>query len=139
MKTTTGDRWHAALMDIAGAVTVAYWIEYFTSGKVRTSPDRAYVEFENAFPLADGYMAACLLAGARLLRRGRPGAVPVGIAAGSAMTYLAGMDILYNLQHGKYRKMSGEMAVETAINLFSVVFGPVTMARMWRARQRFEG
>jgi hypothetical protein len=55
------------------------------------------------------------------------------------MTYLAGMDILYNLQHGKYRKMSGEMAVETVINLFSVVFGPVTMARMWRARQRLEG
>ncbi|MGA7270395.1 MAG: hypothetical protein WB239_04915, partial [Acidimicrobiia bacterium] len=98
MSAKSADLWHAVLMRVAALFTIGYWTEYFTTGKVRTSEEPAYVEFENAFPLADGYMAVCLLASARLLRQERPGAVPTGIAAGSAMVYLAGMDILYNLQ-----------------------------------------
>ncbi len=136
MSPSTADRWHAALMRLAGLVTIGYWLEYFTTGKVRTSSDPAYIEFENAFPLADGYMAVCFLATAHLLHDQREEAVPVGIAAGSAMTYLAAMDILYNIQHHKYRPMSMEMAGETTINLFSLVFGPMTMLRVWRARHR---
>jgi hypothetical protein len=136
MSVKTADFWHAVLMRVAALFTIGYWTEYFTSGNVRTSDDPAYVEFENAFPLADGYMAVCLLVSARLLRKERPGAVPAGIAAGSAMVYLAGMDILYNVQHGKYRKMNSEMGLETLINGFSLVFGPWTMIRLWRARKR---
>lgn len=136
MSFKTVDFWHAVLMRVAALFTIGYWTEYFTSGRVRTSDDPAYVEFENAFPLADGYMAVCLLASARLLRKERPGAVPTGIAAGSAMVYLAGMDILYNLQHGKYQKMTSEMGLEALINGFSLVFGPWTMMRLWRARKR---
>jgi hypothetical protein len=136
MSEKTADRWHAGFMRLAGVVTIAYWIEYFSSGTVRTETDRAYVEFENAFPLADGYMAALFLAAAHLLHRERQETVPVGVAAGSAMTYLAGMDILYNLEHGKYRHMTPEMAWETLMNLFCLVFGPLTMFRLWRARKR---
>jgi hypothetical protein len=123
-------------MGLTGLTTVAYWIEYFTSGKVRTSDDPAYVDFENAFPLADAYMAASFLAAAWLLRRQRGAAVPVGIAAGSAMVFLGAMDTLYNLEHGKYRTITAEMAGETAINAFSLVFGPLTMVRLWKARHR---
>lgn len=138
MTQRTADRWHAALMRLSGVVTVAYWIEYFSSGKVRTETDRAYVEFENAFPLADGYMAALFLLTAHYLHQRKEEAVPMGIAAGSAMTYLAGMDILYNLEHGKYRSMTPEMAWETLMNVFCVVFGPFTMLRMWGARRRLD-
>lgn len=136
MTVDTADRWHTALLSLSGVVTIAYWIEYFSSEKVRTETDRAYVEFETAFPLADGYMAALFLAAARLLSKKREEAVPVGLAAGSAMTYLAGMDILYNLEHRKYAKMTPEMAWETVMNLFCLVFGPFTMIRLWRARKR---
>jgi hypothetical protein len=126
-------------MAVVGITTVAYWVEFFSSGRVRTSEDQAYVDFERAFPLADAYMAAAFLAGAGLLRRGRPAAVPVGIAAGSAMVFLGAMDTLYNLQHGKYRSMTPEMAVETLINAVSFTFGPFTMYRLWKARGRLEG
>jgi hypothetical protein len=126
-------------MAVVGITTVAYWVEFFSSGRVRTSEDQAYVDFERAFPLADAYMAAAFLAGAELLRRGRPAAVPVGIAAGSAMVFLGAMDTLYNLQHGKYRSMTPEMAVEALINVASFTFGPFTMYRLWKARGRLEG
>ena len=136
MSPRTADRLHAGLMRLSALVTVAYWVEYFTTGKVRTSSDRTYIEFENAFPLADGYMAACFFAAAHLLHEHREETVPVAIAAGSAMTYLAGMDILYNLEHHKFQPMSAAMAGEVAINLFSLIFGPFTMVRIWRARHR---
>jgi hypothetical protein len=123
-------------MDVAAIATVAYWVEYFTSGKVRSSADPAYVAFENAFPLADGYMAACFVLAARMLRRRRASAVAWGIAAGSAMVFLGAMDTLYNLEHGKYRERTPEMAVEAAINGAALVLGPLTMWRLWQARTR---
>jgi hypothetical protein len=136
---SSGDRVHAALMFLAALGTVAYWTAWFTTGAVRTADDAAYVAFENAFPLADGYMTVCWVVAAVLLLRGRATAVPVGIAAGSAMVFLGLMDTLFNLEHGKYTTMTGEMAVETAINVACLTFGPATTVRLWRARGRLEG
>lgn len=130
------DRVHAWLMRIVAVVTIGYWIEFFTSGKVRTSDDQAYVDFERAFVLADTYMAAAFLLAARRLSKGRPEAVGVGIAAGSAMTFLGAMDLLYDLQHRKFADRTPEMAVEGLIVATSLAFGPFTMLRMWRSRHR---
>jgi hypothetical protein len=44
------------------------------------------------------------------------------------------MDTLWNLQHHAYRRRSPEMAIETAINLASLTFGPISMVRLWRRR-----
>jgi hypothetical protein len=115
---------------------IAYWAAYFGAGAVRTASDPVYVGFENAFPAADGYMAMCWLAAATLLWRGRASAVAVGIAAGSAMVFLGLMDTLFNLEHGKYAAMTAEMAVETAINVVCLTFGPFTMIRLWGLRTR---
>ena len=118
--------------------TIAYWVAYFDFGAVQTSSDPGYVAFENAFPLADAYLAAAYLVAAHLLVRGRAAAVPVGIAAGSAMVFLGLMDSLYNLEHAQYAARTPEMAIETAINVVCLVFGPWTMVRLWRARRRLE-
>lgn len=120
----------------AAVTTAAFWVDYFTKGRVRTADDPVYVGFEDAFPLADGYMSVCYLAGAALLWKGRPAAVPTGISAGSAMVFLGLMDVLFNLEHGKYREMNGAMATEAAINAASLILGPFTIARLWRIRHR---
>ncbi|MGD2050846.1 MAG: hypothetical protein PVI35_00090 [Acidimicrobiia bacterium] len=134
------DRIHAALMLTVAGATIAYWVEHFTKGRLQTEDDDpAYLAFENAFPAADAYMAACFIASALLLRKQNAAAVPLGIAAGSAMVFLGAMDTLYNLQHGKYRKMDSAMAAETIINVVSFTFGPATMVRLWRARRRLAG
>lgn len=123
-------------MRIAAAATIAYWIEFFTSGRVRTSDDQGYVDFERAFVLADAYMAALLLFAARRLSEGRPEAVGAGIAAGSAATFLGLMDLLYDLQHRKFADRTPEMAVEGLIVALALTLGPFTMLRVWRSRHR---
>jgi hypothetical protein len=130
---------HAALMLVVAAGTLAYWLAYFLAGAVQTADDPVYTSFENAFPLADGYMATAYVVAAQLLLRGRVLAVPVGIAAGSAMVFLGGMDTLFNLEHAKYAAMTPEMAVETVINVTCFVVGPWTMVRLWRIRGRLAG
>ena len=132
---TRGDRVHAALMRVAAVGTIAYWVAYFF-GAVQTGNDPGYVAFENAFPLADAYMSVAYLLAAHLLVRGRTAAVPVGIAAGSAMVFLGLMDTLFNLEHGQYAIRTPEMATEIAINVVCLIFGPWTMVRLWRARRR---
>jgi hypothetical protein len=133
---TRGDRVHAALMRVVAAGTIAYWVAYFGYGAVQTGTDPGYVAFENAFPLADTYMAVAYLVAAHLLVRGRMAAVPIGIAAGSAMVFLGLMDTLYNLEHRQYAIRTPEMVTETAINIVCLVFGPWTMVRLWGARRR---
>lgn len=123
-------------MRVAALATIAYWIEFFTSGQVRTSEDEAYVDFERAFVLADAYMAAALLVGAHRLSRGRPDAVGVGIAAGSAMTFLGAMDLLYDLQHRVFAERTPATALEGLVVASCLAFGPFTMLRMWRSRHR---
>lgn len=132
------DRVHAGAMVVVALGTIAYWVAYFAVGTVQTASDPVYVGFENSFPAADGYMAACWLAAAALLWRGRATAVPVGIAAGSAMVFLGLMDTLFNLEHGKYAAMTPEMAIETVINVACLSFGPFTMIRLWRIRARLD-
>jgi len=134
-----GDRAHAVLMLVVAAGTLAYWLAYFFAGAVQTADDAVYTGFENAFPLADGYMTVAYVVAATLLLRGRVLAVPAGIAAGSAMVFLGAMDTLFNLEHAKYADMTPEMAVETAINVVCLAFGPWTMVRLWRIRGRLAG
>lgn len=126
-------------MVVVAVGTVTFWVGWFAFEAVHTAEDAVYLGFENAFPAADAYMTACFLVAAALLRRGRVAAVPWGIAAGSAMMFLGLMDTLFNLEHGKYAAMTGEMLIETAINVVCLAFGPFTMVRLWRARRRLEG
>ncbi len=139
-KAPLSDRIHSALMLAVAGATIAYWVEHFTKGRLQTEEDDpTYLAFENAFPAADAYMTGCFVASALLLRKQNVAAVPLGIAAGSAMVFLGAMDTLFNLQHGKYRRMDGAMAAETLINVVSFTFGPYTMLRLWQARHRLAG
>ena len=131
-----GDRLHAGAMAVAAALTAAYWVDWFTKGRVQSADDPEYVTFEESFPLADGYMAVLYIAAARELWKQRPAAVPLGIAAGSANVFLALMDLLFDLRRGNLRESTPEMQIEKAIIGASLVFGPLTMVRLWRARSR---
>src|SRR3954471_14636934 len=89
---------------IAVAAIVAYWTIWFAIDRswLASLDTPAYYAFENAFPLADGWLAVAAAAAAITVRANRPSAAFWSIAAGSAGLYLAGMDILFDLENGVY-------------------------------------
>ena len=119
---------------LSSALNGLYWILFFT-GTLQASHDPAAAGFEAAFPAADAWLLIASITCAEGLRRRRSWAVVFGIAAGSALIYLGLMDTLYNLEHGMYLRLTGEMIVEAAINVTCFVFGPLLMWYVWRHRR----
>src|SRR5262245_25188104 len=100
----------------------AYWIAWFAHPWwVASTTGKPYNDFENAFPLADAWLAvACVLA-LIALRRQMPSALLWLITAGGSGMYLFSMDVLYDLEHGIYAKGGGGV-IEALINLVTLGF-----------------
>jgi hypothetical protein len=122
------------MLVVAVVIDVAYWTVWFLDrGLLASSHRAAYYEFENAFPLADAWLAiACVLA-LVALRRGSAAASYWLVAAGSAGLYLFGMDLLYDLQHGIFTSGGGGV-VEAGIVTLTLVFSVTAMRYAWRLR-----
>lgn len=88
---------------LALVVLCAYWTLWFTARSVvASSTTAAYVEFEDAFPLADAWLGVATLLSVRAVRAGRATALLWLLTAGGAGIYLFCMDVLYDLEHGIY-------------------------------------
>jgi hypothetical protein len=132
-----GLNWIIGLLMFAFLATVAYWIVFFTSGAVQVRTDAVYIEFEKAFPLADGWMALCALLGAIGLLRGRDWGFLFGLLAASSSIYLGLMDVTFNLNEGIYRIGGADTGIEIAINLLTLGLGPVILIYLWKNRRSF--
>jgi len=122
------------LLIVTALVTVAYWVDYFVGGHVKTVDATWYTTFEDAFPVADGWLAAtCFLAGVGLWRGRRWGAL-MGLLAGSALLYLAAMDITFDVNTGLYALVptSMQMQFELLINAWSLGLGLWTVLECWQ-------
>lgn len=128
------DRILGSLLLLGAAVTIAYWLNYFVAGDVRVVPDLWYSAFEDAFPVADGWMTLCLIGAGMGFWRGKRSAPFFGLMAGSALLYLAAMDITFNVEHSLYALLpdSGAMVTEAIINVASLALGVTTVAMCWR-------
>jgi len=120
---------------VAAVGTTAYWLVFFTSGAVQVQRDAAYLAFEKAFPLADGWMAACAVLGAVGLWRGRPWGLLFGLLAASSLVFLGCMDVLWNLNSGSYAIGSNAMNAEIVINVFCLAGGSLLILYLWRHRR----
>jgi hypothetical protein len=122
------------MLVVAVVIDVAYWTIWFTNRAwIESDTTQAYVEFENAFPLADAWLGlTCILAFVALGRRS-PTALLWLIAAGSAGMYLFGLDVLYDLQNGIYTEGSGGI-IEGAINLITLAFSVIALRWAWTRR-----
>jgi hypothetical protein len=123
------------LLVLAAALVVAYWTAWYVHRTwVASSTDSSYEDFENAFPLADGWLALTALLAAEALQRSRPTALLWLLAAGSAGVYLACMDVLYDLQHGIWWEGGGGGLIELAINAITVGLSTTGLVLGWRYR-----
>jgi hypothetical protein len=127
----------AALLVLGALVTAFYWWSYFTGGDVMVSNARWYTAFESSFPVADGWMALCMLAAGIGLWSGRNWGARMGLLAGSALIYLAAMDITFDVENGLYALASTKdaMKFEVFINVTTLILGAWTIMASWRRAQ----
>lgn len=128
--------WLPRLMAFFAAFTVLFWILWFGDRSLLASNTRpAYYEFENAFPAADGWLAFAWAIAAFTLRKARPSALLWLIASGSAAIYLAGMDILYDLEHAIWWRSGAGGMIEALINLVSIGSGVYLITWSWARKE----
>ena len=124
----------AALLVAVAVLVVAYWLAWaLHRSLVASETGVAYTQFEDAFPLADGFLVLCLLAGAYCLVSARRAALFWLLAGGGAGLYLFGMDVLYDLEHGVWGKGANGL-VELAINVLTLVLSLTVLRWAWVRR-----
>jgi hypothetical protein len=121
------------LLIVGAIVTGLYWWSYFTGGDVMASHERWYTAFESSFPVADGWMALCMAASGVGLLMNRPWGQPLGLMAGSALIYLAAMDVTFNVENGLYAQAAANdaMKAEIVINVTSALLGAWVLIACW--------
>jgi hypothetical protein len=123
-----------ALLVIALVIDAAYWSIWFTNRDwLASAHTQAYYDFENAFPLADLWLAiAC--AGALICLGRYPMALFWLLCGGGAGLYLGSMDLLYDLEHGILFAGGGGI-VEALIVTVTWVFAITLLTWSWRHRE----
>ncbi|MHB8895272.1 MAG: hypothetical protein ACYC99_08885 [Candidatus Geothermincolia bacterium] len=127
----------SALIGFTALATALFWILFFAK-KIEATETEQDEAFEKAFPLADSWMiSTALVAAPNLLRMNRKGFF-AGVAAGSAMMFLACMDILYSLENGKYWPLNADRAQMLVIHAWTAALGSSTLALLWKNRDAFK-
>jgi hypothetical protein len=129
----------AALLVTASALIALYWLAWLVHRSLVASATTVpYVQFENAFPMADGWLVICLLAGAFCLLTHRRAALLWLLAAGGGGLYLFSMDVLYDLQHGIWGKDANGV-IELIINVATLGLSLFVLRWTWARREGLLG
>ncbi len=125
----------AGVLLAAAVLIAAYWVAWLVHRSlVASETGAAYTQFEDAFPLADGWLALCLVAASYCLVAARRAALFWLLVGGGAGLYLFGMDVLYDLQHGVWGKGANGV-VEFAINLLTLGLAVFVLRWAWTRRE----
>lgn len=126
-------------MAIGVVIMVTYWTLWFAArSTVASDTTKAYYDFENAFPLADGWLTVCLIGAIVSLRRQSPVALFWLLTGGGAGIYLFAMDVLYDIEHGVWFANGGGI-IELAINVLTIAFSVSLLRWAWSRRLRLLG
>ncbi len=125
----------AGVLLAVALLIVAYWVAWLARRSlVASAPGAGYVQFEDAFPLADGWLVLCVVAAAFCLLTARRAALFWLLAGGGAGLYLFAMDVLYDLQHGIWGK-GGNGVMELAINVVTLGLSVFALHWAWVHRE----
>jgi hypothetical protein len=132
------DHWRRIMIPslaFASAVGAAYWLAWTTDRSLVASDNTSeYLAFEQAFPMADGWLVACALLGAVQLRRRRPSALIWLVSLGGAGIYLWALDVLFNLENAIYAK-GRPGSIELAINIATLSASAMLLFFAWHFRR----
>lgn len=128
--------WRAmrVLLLAAAVMITLYWVAWYAHRPlVASNTTGAYYDFENAFPLADAWLVACLVLAAVQLGRRRPSALLWLLLAGGSGAYLFGMDVLYDVEHGIWTS-DADGAFEGLLNVLTLAVTVTVVTWSWRNR-----
>ena len=129
-----GRRAMAGVLLAAALLIVAYWVAWLLHRSlVASETGAAYTQFEDAFPLADGWLALCLVAASYCLWTARRATLFWLLAGGGAGLYLFAMDVLYDLQHGVWGKGANGV-MELVINAVTLGLSLSVLHWAWARR-----
>ena len=124
----------AGLLLAAALLIAAYWLAWLAHRSlVASETGAAYTQFEDSFPLADGWLALCLVAASYCLVTARRAALFWLLAGGGAGIYLFAMDVLYDLQRGVWGKGANGV-IELVINLVTLALSLFVLRWAWVRR-----
>ena len=124
----------AGLLLAVALLIAGYWLGWLLHRSlVASETGAAYTQFEDAFPLADGWLALCLVASSYCLWRARRAALFWLLAGGGAGLYLFAMDVLYDLQHGVWGKGANGV-MELVINIVTLALSLFVLRWTWVRR-----
>lgn len=116
-------------------LVLVYWLLWFAARDAIASNNTApYYQFENAFPLADGWLAVCLLGAWLTLRKHQPSALFWLLTGAGAGVYLFCMDALYDLEHAIWWRSGVGGYIELAINLITLAVSIGLLRWSWQNR-----
>ena len=120
-----------------------YWIIWFTVPEIIQArhPEAhdylIYVNFEQVFTLADGWLAVTALVGVLGLWKMRDWGFLFMLLAESAAIFLGLMDFLYDLQHNMFVHFISEAGIGLIIVLLLLILGPLEIFLLWRQHRLF--
>jgi hypothetical protein len=117
---------------------VLYWLAWYAHrALVASESSKVYVNFEQSFPLADGFLVACLVLGAVSLRRRAPTALLFLLVGAGGGFYLCAMDVLFDLEHGVWAK-GANGAVELVLNVLTLLAATSLARWTWTRRRELD-
>ena len=124
---------------LASISVVLYWLAWFIEPSlVQTNSPQAhdyvlYVDFQQAFILADAWFSISAMSAAVGLWRRRPWGLLFTFLGGGSAVFLGLLDLLYDLQHGVFSwPLSSSAVTEFAIVAFLLTLGPLSIILSWR-------
>ena len=120
-----------------------YWIVWFTMPQLvqlqipNASDHLVYINFEQAFPLADSYIIISLIIGTiGLLQMKSWGFLATMLGCG-AVIFLGLMDLLYFLEHNTVFPLDAQKCVELLIIITVLSLDPFIIKLLWKNRKEF--
>lgn len=127
-----------AICYVLALVIVLYWVAWYARRSlVATESTPVYLNFEQAFPLADGFIVLFLVLAARALRRGRSSAVLFLLLGAGAGLYLGAMDVLFDIEHGIWSHGANGI-VELVINVVTFAAAVLLSRWVWTHRRELD-
>jgi hypothetical protein len=129
---------------IFGALAIClYWVAWYAVPSLiqARSPEAQdyaiYVNFEQAFPLADGWLAVAVLLGVAGLWKMRDWGFLFMLVVGGSAIFLGLMDLLYDLEHQMFVPLTSEATIELIIVILEFLLGILVIYLAWRLRRLF--